>query len=97
MIISFVGVFLVIRAVLLIVKILSKIINKLPILKQLDHLGGAIIGIVEGIIVVYFIFAIISTISPVFENTQILDQINSSFIGKMMCNNNIIMNRIKNL
>ncbi len=97
MIISFVGIFLLIRVALVILKVLSKIINKLPILKQLDHLGGAIVGFVEGIIIVYFIFAVISTISPVFENTQILDQINSSFFGKMMYNNNIIVNRIKNL
>lgn len=97
MIVSFVGIFLIVRAALVILKIISKIINKLPILKQLDHLGGAIVGIVEGIIIVYFIFAVISTISPVFENTQILEQINHSYFGKMMYNNNIIVNRIKNL
>ena len=97
MIISFVGVFLIVRAALLIVKILSKIVNKLPILKQLDHIGGAIVGVVQGIIIVYFVFAIISTISPVFDNTKVLDQINNSYIGKMMYNNNIIMNKIKNL
>lgn len=97
MIISFVGVFLIVRAALLIVKIVSKIVNKLPILKQLDHVGGAIVGVIQGIIIVYFVFAIISTISPVFDNTKVLDQINDSYIGKMMYNNNIIMNKIKNL
>ena len=97
MIISFVSVFLIVRAALLIVKIVSKIVNKLPILKQLDHVGGAIVGVIQGIIIVYFVFAIISTISPVFDNTKVLDQINNSYIGKMMYNNNIIMNKIKNL
>ena len=97
MVISFVIVFLITRTVLLIVKILSKIINKLPVLKQLDHLGGAIVGFVEGVIIVYFIFAVISTISPVFENTKVLEKINDSFIGSMMYNNNLIMNKIKNL
>lgn len=96
-IISFVFVFIVVRTILLIVKILSKIITKLPILKQIDHLGGAIIGAVEGIILVYFAFAVISTMSPIFENTKALEQINNSYVGKMMYNNNLIMNKIKNL
>ncbi len=96
-IVSFVGIFIIARAILLLVKILSKIINKLPILKQIDHLGGAVIGAIEGVIIVYFAFAVISTISPVFENTAVLEQINNSFIGKAMYNNNIIMNKINNL
>ena len=96
-IVSFLGIFIIVRAVLLIVKVLSRIINKLPILKQIDHLGGAIIGAIEGVILVYFAFAVISTISPVFENTKVLEYINDSYIGKMMYNNNIIMNKIKNL
>ncbi len=96
-IVSFLGIFIIARAILLLVKILSKIINKLPILKQIDHLGGAIVGAVEGIILVYFAFAVISTISPILENTKILEQINNSFVGKMMYDNNIIMNKIKNL
>ncbi len=97
MILSFVGIFIIARAILLVVKVLSKIVNKLPILKQLDHLGGAVVGCLQGIIIVYFAFAVISTISPVFENTVVLDQINNSFVGKMMYNNNIIMNKIKNM
>lgn len=96
-VVSFAGIFIIVRAVLLVVKILSKIINKLPILKQIDHLGGAIVGAIQGIIVIYFIFAIISTVSPVFENTKVLEQINNSYVGRMMYNNNIIMNKIKNL
>lgn len=96
-IVSFVIVFIVVRLALLVVKIVSKIITKLPILKQIDHLGGAIVGAVEGIIIVYFIFAIISTMSPIFKNTKVLEQINDSYVGKMMYNNNIIMKKMKDL
>ncbi len=96
-IVSFVIVFVVVRLALLVVKIVSKIITKLPILKQIDHLGGAVVGAVEGIIVVYFIFAIISTMSPIFKNTKVLEQINDSYVGKMMYNNNIIMKKMKDL
>lgn len=94
-VISFIGIFIIVRAVLLIIKIVSKIINKLPILKQIDNLGGAICGAVEGIIAVYCILAVISIISPVIENTQILNQINNSYIGKAMYNNNIIVKKLQ--
>lgn len=97
MMISFVAIFLVVRVALLIIKVIARLINKLPILKQLDHLGGAIVGVIQGIIVVYFVFAVISVVSPVFKNTKVFDQINDSFVGKMMYNNNIILNKIKNL
>lgn len=95
-IISFVVVFIAVRIALLIVKIVSKLITKLPVLKQMDHLGGAIVGAVEGIILVYAALAIISTISPIIENTKILEQINNSYAGKMMYNDNIILKKIKN-
>ena len=95
MIISFIGTFIVVRIALIVVKVVSKIIAKLPIINQADHIGGAIVGAVQGIIIVYFAFAIISTISPVLENTKILQQIDNSFVGKMMYNDNIIMNRLK--
>ena len=95
MVISFIGTFIVIRIALLIVKIVSKIITKLPIINQADHIGGAVVGAVQGIIIVYFAFAIISIISPALENTKVLQQIDNSFVGKMMYNDNIIMNRLK--
>ena len=96
-VISFVGIFIIVKLALIIVKVVSRIITKLPVLKQIDHLGGAIVGGIQGIVVVYFIFAIISTMSPVFANTKVLEYINDSYVGKMMYNNNIIMNKIKNL
>ena len=95
-IIAFVVVFIVVRLLLVVVKIVSKIITKLPILKQVDHLGGAIIGAIEGIIIVYFVFAIISVMSPIFNNTKVLEQIDNSHVGKMMYNNNIVMKKIMN-
>ncbi len=92
--IAFIGVFIIVRLALVIVKIISKIITKLPILKQIDHLGGSICGGVQGIIVIYSIFAVLSIVSPIIENTNIIKQINNSHIGKAMYNNNIIINKI---
>lgn len=93
-VISFIMIFVVVRAILLLVKILSKLINKLPILKQINSIGGAICGFVEGAILVYTVFAIISIIAPTLNDTNLLKQINNSTIGKQMYTNNIIINKV---
>ena len=41
---TFLLIFIIVRAILLLVKILSKVINKLPVFKQIDHIGGIICG-----------------------------------------------------
>ncbi len=93
-VISFIAIFIVVKVLLFILKIVSKLITKLPVLKQIDHAGGAVCGLFEGIIVVYAIFAIISVLSPVINNTVVMDQINSSNIGKQIYNNNILLNKL---
>lgn len=92
--IAFIGIFIIVRLALIVVKVISKIITKLPILKQIDHLGGSICGGLQGIIVIYSIFAVLSIVSPIIENTNIIKQINNSHIGKLMYNNNFIVKKL---
>ena len=93
----FVIIFIVTKITLLIIKILSKVITKLPVLKQADKLGGAIAGAVEGIMIVYFSFIVISLISPVLEGTKVIPAINESYVGKFMYNNNVLSNKFLNI
>ena len=92
--ISFVGIFVAVRLVLLVVKLVSKIITKLPIIKQADKIGGAICGAVEGVVLVFAVFAVLSIASPALENTGILKEVNKSNIGKYVYNNNFILEKI---
>ena len=94
---SFAVIFIITRALLLLLKVVSKIINKLPILKQIDHLGGAIAGAIEGVLLVYFILSVIAVISPVLEGTKVTTEINKSYIGKFMYNNNVLSNKFLNI
>lgn len=96
-VISFLGIFVIVRAALLLVKLVSKIINKLPILKQVNDLGGAICGFIEGAILVYTIFAVISIAAPTLKDTTIIKQINDSALGKQMYTNNLITNKVYNI
>ena len=69
---SIIAIFIIVKLALFIVKILSKFITKLPGLKQMDHIGGAICGAIEGIMFVYFVFAVISISAPALEETKII-------------------------
>ena len=91
MVIAFVGIFIIVRLVLVLIKIVSKLIDKIPGLKQINKLGGGICGAVEGAIIVYAIFAVISIISPMIAETNIIELIQESNIGSAMYNNNAVL------
>lgn len=84
-------VFIVAKIALLFVKVLAKFISNLPIIGQFNKIGGAIYGILQGLLIIYILFAILSVFAPTMENSAILEAINSSTIGKMMYNNNLIL------
>lgn len=84
-------VFLVAKIGLIFVKVLAKLIAKLPIIKQFDKAGGIIYGTLQGLIIIYIGLALISLIAPTMENNAILDAINSSYIGKFMYDNNFVL------
>lgn len=93
-VVVFIAIFIIVRIILALVKIVSKLIDKIPVLKQINKLGGGICGAIEGIIIVYAIFAVLSMISPIISNTTILEQIYNSNIGSIMYNNNMILKSI---
>ena len=85
------GLFIGTRIILLIVCGIFSIITELPILKQVDKVGGIIYGILNALVIIFVVFAIISFISPMIEQTQLITTINKSIIGSVMYNNNILL------
>ena len=83
-------VFLLVRIILLFLKMSTDLIAKLPLIKQCNQVGGFLYGIIAGFILVYLIFTIISILSPLIDLDSFLKVINSSIIGNIMYNNNII-------
>ncbi len=65
-------------------------ISKLPILNQFNKLGGAIYGIVRGIIIVYVVLIAISLIGEVNPENNIYKSIENSSIGKNMSDKNVL-------
>lgn len=91
---TWIGLFLVTRILMIFLKVLGNIVEKIPIIKQFNKLGGTIYGVLEGILIIYIGLAIISFISPMMESTHIVDKINDTHICKSMYDNNIILKMI---
>lgn len=89
----FLIIFIVVKIVLKFVTVLADLIAKLPILKQFNELGGTIYGVLEGLLIVFVIFAIISLVSPLMD-ASILNNINESVLGSWFYNNNILVDFI---
>ena len=92
--IVFMALFIVAKIALSFVKVLADLIAKLPILKQFNDLGGIVFGLLKGLVITYGALAILLLVSPMFNDTKFFKELNSSFVGGMMYNNNFIVKMI---
>lgn len=83
-------IFVAVKIILKFVTIIADLIAKLPILKQFNKLGGTIYGVLEGLLIVFVGFAVVSLIAPFIDNS-IIETINGSTIGAYLYNNNILL------
>lgn len=83
-------VFLLTRIILIFLRFSTDLIANLPLIKQFNHIGGFIYGILAGFIFIYLVLTIISILAPIVNLNYIITLINSSIIGNIMYNNNII-------
>ena len=83
-------VFVVSKIILLFFKFAGDLIAKLPLIKQVNSIGGFLYGILKGFIIVYLLLALIAILSPIIDLNKIITIINNSIITNIMYNNNII-------
>lgn len=86
-----IGLYLIARIVLLLVRGLTSLIAKLPVIKQFDKLGGIIYGLLQSLIIIYVILAMVSFASPMMEDSGIIEGIQKSFVGSALYNNNLLL------
>ena len=83
-------VFILTRIILFFIRFSGDLIAKLPLIKQFNHVGGFIYGLLAGFIIIYAIFTFITILAPVIDLNSVIKLINQSIIGNIMYNNNII-------
>lgn len=85
--------FIVLKILLKFVLALTSIIDKIPVLKQINKAGGVIYGIIKGIIIVFTTLGVIYLASPLIGE-NFINSINETVITKTLYNNNILLNII---
>ena len=89
------AIFIIVRLLLLILKVISPLIKKLPVIGTIDKTGGLICGILEAIIAIYIVLTVLSITAPLITDLDILEYINNSYLIKYMYNHNILIGIFK--
>lgn len=92
--ISFVVLIIALRIALLVLNIMADFVGSLPIIKQFNKSGGIICGLIEGFLVINCIFALMYILNPICANGAIQKNIEKSNMGKMLYENNFIINTV---
>ena len=82
--------YIAIRIALKFVTALANLVAKLPILEQLNQLGGIIYGILRGLLIVYILLLLVNLSGEIEPQNQVYTAVEESYIGKMMNENNIL-------
>lgn len=93
-ILSIVIIFLAIRAILFGVSMLLDMFMKLPILNELNKIAGGIFGAVNGLLIVYVLFAVFALLAPTQVFIPLLELVEQSRIASLFYNHNILLNLI---
>ena len=85
-----ISLFICIRIILNFTIKLANNVAKLPIINQFNKIGGLLYGLLRGMLIIYVILFIISVVGKINPKNIVHKNINESYIGKVMYNNNII-------
>lgn len=81
--------FIITRIALVFISALANLIAKLPIIKQFNELGGAIYGLLRGIVILYAILLIIGFVGEINPENTVTKAIEETSLTKTMYENNI--------
>lgn len=79
-----------IRIALRFVNSLANLITKLPIINQVDKMGGVIYGLLRGLLIVYIVLLLVSVVGKINPENGLYQNIENSSLGKTMYENNVL-------
>lgn len=88
---AFVLTFIVIFIGLWVLSILLNIISKLPILNQINKIAGLLVGGLQGLIIVWIFFVVLTFLSSSEFGVKAFEQINSNSILTFLYDKNILL------
>lgn len=84
-------VFILAKVILMVVKLLTKFVTNIPIIKQVNEIGGLIYGVLQGVTIIWILLALISLISPMIQDGELLQNIQKAAIGNFFYENNLLL------
>ena len=81
--------FVIVRIILIFVNALANLIAKLPIIKQANEAGGAIYGLLRGIVIIYAVLMILYFVNEFYPQNIVTQSINQTTVTKIMYENNL--------
>lgn len=87
----FVALMVITRILLSLVSFLADTLAELPLIKQFNELGGAIYGLLLGLIIIYVALAIVFFMMSMSNNMTILNIIESSYVTKIFYTHNLLL------
>lgn len=92
-VVSFAIVYIVVRIVFAAINLISK----LPVIHQVNTLAGTALGLVEGVIIVWIFFAVVTMFGSTEFGMDVFAQINANEFLAFVYNNNLIMKYLVNI
>ncbi len=83
-IVSFIVVLIASRIVIWIAKKLLIVMAEMPIISFFNRIAGLLFGAVQGVLIVFILFAVIFAISPLREGVEVVDAVNASTVAKTL-------------
>lgn len=90
-IISLLVIFILVRVGMVFLKFVLAGVAKLPIFRQMDKLGGIAFGAVEGLLMVYIVFAVAMLLNSMQQFEGFFKAVDSSLIAKFFYQHNFII------
>ncbi len=93
----YVASFVIISLILFVIGALLNVVSRLPVLKQINRIGGGIVGLVTGVMIVWIGFIVITVLGNTQFAATVFAQIDENPFLTFMYSRNVIMNLILGL
>ena len=93
--ISFIGIIIVVLIICYILTMLLNFVFDFPILSSINKFGGIGINLLKTLLKLWILLAIISFVSTLPILDPVIEQINQSFVVKVLYENNLLVNIVK--
>ncbi|GKX31826.1 hypothetical protein SH1V18_43060 [Vallitalea longa] len=96
-ILCFLGVFIIVTILVKLLINILDLVSKLPVLNQINKMGGLILGAVKGVIIVWVLFLVMSLMSANPNVNNVFETLKVSEVASVLYNNNLLMNIVTNI